>query len=148
MAFKVQDSWKLGFHLLQTNHLQLLEGPVLWSYHRPGKLLFSFSSPLIPPQPSGLTCRRDLLHQRHPCPPSSVSGAVPLCSQGGHHCSGILITNCPFSPTKLSFLCFILLHKTRTNRTMLTNYAELGQDRKPGETKGTWEGKGDSQSLI
>lgn len=29
MAFKVQDSWKLEVHLLQTNHLQLLEGPVV-----------------------------------------------------------------------------------------------------------------------
>lgn len=89
----------------------------LWSYQRPCKLLFFFfSSPLTPPQPSGLTCRRDLLYLHHPCPPP-VWAAIPLWTQGGHHCSRILTTNCPFSPTKLSFLGFTLLHKTRAHRT-------------------------------
>lgn len=148
VAFEVQDSWKLEFHLLQTNHLQLLEGPVVLPKALQTPFFFFFSSSLTPPQPSGLTCRRDLLYLHHPCP-RPVWVAIPLCTQGGHHYSRILTTNCPFSPAKLSFLSFILLHKTRTHRTMLTNYPELGQDRKSRETKGTWEGKGDScGSLI
>lgn len=120
----------------------------LWSYQRPCKLLFFFfSSPLTPPQPSGLTCRRDLLYLHHPCPPP-VWVAIPLWTQAA-------ITVVEFWPQIAPFLLpnwasWVLLSCTKPELTgpVLTHCPELGQGGKPGETKGTWEGKGDSRGSL
>lgn len=147
VAFKVQDSWKLEFHLLQTNHWQLLEGPVVLPKALQTPFFFFFSSPLTLPQPSGLTCRRDLLYLHHPCPPP-VWVAIPLCTHAA-------ITVVEFWPQIAPFLLpnwasWVLLSCTKPELTgpVLTHCPELGQGGKPGETKGTWEGKGDSRGRL
>lgn len=129
-----EDQGELSKLLRQSlTHQNVMILSVMWV----GALMDS----ILPSKPTGLANPCFLLFSPNSSsafrlpPPHPQCEPLFLCVlQVDLHWGGILIRLPLSHQTKL--LSLILLHKTRTQRTMLTNYVELRQDRKPREGGG------------